>query len=91
METTELGHHEPSGKIRLGFRASFPGDTGVGARGHGGPIGSPAQTRRRSWLSLDSSLRYLGDVRCPADEISGWLHPRECHTGIDAPSNPGVD
>src|ERR1700682_3590340 len=43
IETTELGHHEPSGKIRLGLRASFLGDTGVGARGHGGPIGSPAQ------------------------------------------------
>ena len=26
IETTEFGHHEPSGKIRLGFRASFPGD-----------------------------------------------------------------
>jgi hypothetical protein len=31
------------------------------------------------------------DVRCPADEINGWLQPRECHAGIDAPSNPGVD
>src|SRR5215469_7412286 len=41
MEATELGHHEPSGKIRLGLRASFFGDTAVGARGHGGPIGSP--------------------------------------------------
>jgi hypothetical protein len=48
IETTELGHHEPSGKIGLGLGASFLGDTGVGARGHGGPIGSPAQTRRRS-------------------------------------------
>ena len=25
-QTTELGHHEPSGKIRLGLRASFLGD-----------------------------------------------------------------
>src|ERR1700731_3387943 len=55
IETTELGHHEPSGKIHLGCRASFPGDTGIGARGHGGPIGSSAQTRQRSWRSLDSS------------------------------------
>jgi hypothetical protein len=31
------------------------------------------------------------DVRCPADEINGWLQPRERHAGIDAPSNPGVD
>ena len=31
------------------------------------------------------------DVRCLADEIGDWLQPRECHTGIDAPSNPGVD
>jgi hypothetical protein len=31
------------------------------------------------------------DVRCPADEISGWPQPRECYAGIDAPSNPGVD
>src|SRR5258708_6078589 len=60
IETTALGHHEASGKIRRALRASFLGDTGAGARGHGGPIGSPAQTRRRSWLSLHSSLRYLG-------------------------------
>jgi hypothetical protein len=39
IETTELGHHEPGGKIRLSLRARFLGDTGVGARGHGGPIG----------------------------------------------------
>jgi len=55
IETTELGHHEPSDKIRLGLRVSFLGDTDVGARGHGGPIGSPAQTRQRSWPSLDFS------------------------------------
>jgi hypothetical protein len=30
------------------------------------------------------------DVRRPADEIGGWLQPRECHAGIDAPGNPGV-
>ena len=29
------------------------------------------------------------DVRCPADEISGWLRASECHTGIDARSNLG--
>jgi hypothetical protein len=22
------------------------------------------------------------DVRCPADEISGWLQPRECRAGM---------
>ena len=27
IETTELGHHKPGGKIRLGLRASFLGDT----------------------------------------------------------------
>ena len=32
------------------------------------------QTRRCSWLSLDSSLRYLGDVRCPSNRVStSWL------------------
>jgi hypothetical protein len=39
IETTELGHHEPGGKIRLSLRARFLGDTSFGARGHGGPIG----------------------------------------------------
>src|SRR4030095_13399667 len=74
-ETTELCHHEPSGKIRLGLRACFLGDTGVGARGHGGPIGSPAQTRLRSWLSLDSSPRYLGCVKSFAEVV--YLEPAE--------------
>jgi GcrA cell cycle regulator len=31
------------------------------------------------------------DVWYSVDEISGWLQPGECHTGIDAPSNPDVD
>jgi hypothetical protein len=31
----------------------------------------------------------ISNVRCPADEISRWLQPRECHAGIDALSNPG--
>jgi hypothetical protein len=41
IETTELGHHEPSGKIRFGLGASFLGD--IGAEGHGGPGVSPAK------------------------------------------------
>jgi hypothetical protein len=41
----------------------------------------------RSTVRLDISV----DVRRPADEISDWLQRRECLTGIDALSNPGVD
>jgi hypothetical protein len=26
-------------------------------------------------------LGISDDVRCPADEISDWLQPRECHAG----------
>src|SRR6202163_1284523 len=40
-------------KSASAFGASFLGV--AGARGHGGPVVSPTQTRRRSWRSLDSS------------------------------------
>src|ERR1700682_6140780 len=92
IETTELGHHEPSGKIRLGLRASFLGDTGVGARGHGGPIGSPAQTRRRSWRSLDSSLGHLrltSDV--PPTRLAAGCSPVSATPGLMFLANPGAD
>jgi hypothetical protein len=58
IETTELGHHEPGGKIRLSLRARSLGDTGVGARGHGGPIGlNPAAKRggKGNWQSNHSN------------------------------------
>jgi hypothetical protein len=41
IEATELGHHKPSGKIRLGLRVSFLSDTGVRAGGHGGRLVGP--------------------------------------------------
>jgi len=68
IETAELGHHEPSGKIRLGLRVSFLGDTGVKARGHCGPIGWSAQACRRSRLSLDN---ISVDISCPAWRLFG--------------------
>jgi hypothetical protein len=42
-------------------------------------------------MAIVGHLGISVDVRCPADEIRGWLQPRECHIGIDAPSDPGVD
>ena len=52
--------------IGLGLGVSVLSDNGVGAGGHGGPIGSPAQTRRRSWRSLDSSLTAREDLPAAA-------------------------
>jgi hypothetical protein len=59
IEAAKLGHHEPCGKIRFGLGAGFSGDPCARARSHGCPVDLSAQSRRRSWRSLDGALGYL--------------------------------
>lgn len=59
IEAAKLGHHEQCGKIRFGLGAGFSGDACARARSHGRPVDLLAQSRRRSWRSLDGALGYL--------------------------------
>ena len=47
-----------------------------------GPIGSPPKLAGVHGDRWTVRLGISVDVRCPADEISGWLQPRECRAGM---------
>jgi hypothetical protein len=67
-QSPKIGPDEPSGKIRFASRASFLGDIVLEARGHGGPINSPAHPPRysREPIALKPPVVRTGkaDLQC---------------------------
>lgn len=77
IESTELRHHEPSSKIRLGSRACFLGDTGIGAGRHCGAIRfSPKNSSGVHWTVHSLGLTQ---TRPAAGKQGGYGLAVTCH------------